>query len=117
MLAQTPPYGHSADTITGKFSVNISRLNLGVIVVRERAAPGRMLELRASLVRLNEEGPMPEAVRVVAEDLQVSASTVDVVTAGREGYPPTLEGSTPCFPGEVARNDIPFPTVLQGKAG
>jgi hypothetical protein len=29
MLAQTPPYGHSADTITGKFSVNISRLDLG----------------------------------------------------------------------------------------
>jgi hypothetical protein len=39
---------------------------------------------------------------------------LQVVTAGREGYPPTLEGSTPCFPGELARNDIPFPEVLRG---
>jgi hypothetical protein len=39
---------------------------------------------------------------------------LQIVTAAREGYPPTLEGSTPCFPGELARNDIPFPPVVQG---
>lgn len=39
---------------------------------------------------------------------------LQIVTAGREGYPPTLEGTTPCFPGELARTDIPFPTVIDG---
>jgi len=35
-----------------------------------------------------------------------------VVSGAREGYPPGLEGSTPCFPGQLARNDIPFPEVV-----
>jgi hypothetical protein len=39
---------------------------------------------------------------------------LQIVTAGREGYSPTLEGSTPCFPGDLARNDIPVPVVLSG---
>lgn len=38
---------------------------------------------------------------------------LQVVTAAREGYPPTLQGSSPCFPGELARDDIPIPAVLK----
>lgn len=29
------------------------------------------------------------------------------------GYPPSLEGVSPCFPGDRARNDIPVPSVLK----
>ncbi len=36
-----------------------------------------------------------------------------IITAAREGYPPGLEGSTPCFPGSLARNDVAFPTVVR----
>jgi hypothetical protein len=35
-----------------------------------------------------------------------------IITAARAGYPPGLEGSTPCFPGNFARNDVPFPLVI-----
>jgi hypothetical protein len=36
-----------------------------------------------------------------------------IITAARDGYPPGLEGSTPCFPGDIARDDVPFPAVLK----
>ncbi|NTY60094.1 hypothetical protein FEG63_11110 [Mycolicibacterium sphagni] len=35
-----------------------------------------------------------------------------IVSAARAGFPPGLEGSTPCFPGNLARNDIAFPAVV-----
>ncbi|WP_445169309.1 hypothetical protein ACTXG7_08310 [Mycolicibacterium sp. Dal123E01] len=35
-----------------------------------------------------------------------------LVSAARQGLPPGLEGSTPCFPGHLARNDTAFPTVV-----
>jgi hypothetical protein len=39
---------------------------------------------------------------------------LQIVTAGRPGYPPTLSASSPCFPGNIASSDIEFPTVLAG---
>jgi hypothetical protein len=35
-----------------------------------------------------------------------------LVSAARQGFPPGLEGSSPCFPGNLARKDIPFPTTV-----
>ena len=35
-----------------------------------------------------------------------------IISAARSGYPPGLEGTTPCFPGNLAPNDIPFPMVF-----
>lgn len=37
---------------------------------------------------------------------------MQIVIAARDGYPPTLAGSSPCFPGTLARDGISFPTVL-----
>jgi hypothetical protein len=37
---------------------------------------------------------------------------LQIVAPGRDGYPPVLEGSTPCFPGEIARDGIAFPAQL-----
>ncbi|BBZ06870.1 hypothetical protein MDOR_10390 [Mycolicibacterium doricum] len=37
---------------------------------------------------------------------------LQIVTAGRPGYAPTLSGSSPCFPGEIAADGIPFPLVV-----
>lgn len=33
---------------------------------------------------------------------------LQIVTAGRPGYAPTLSGSTPCFPGDIATDGIPL---------
>lgn len=38
---------------------------------------------------------------------------LQIVTAGANGYPPTVWGSSPCFPAAVARDDIPFPITLR----
>jgi hypothetical protein len=35
-----------------------------------------------------------------------------IVAAAVAGYPPGFEGSSPCFPGNLARDDVPFPTVV-----
>ena len=35
-----------------------------------------------------------------------------IITAARSGYPPGLEGSTPCFSGSLARDDMPFPAIV-----
>lgn len=32
-------------------------------------------------------------------------------------YPPTLQGSTPCFPGDIARDDVEYPTKLTATPG
>jgi len=37
---------------------------------------------------------------------------LQIVIAARDGYPPTLAGSSPCFPGALARDNVDFPTVL-----
>lgn len=42
---------------------------------------------------------------------------MQIVTAGRPGYAPTLSASTPCFHGGIAKNDIPFPVVLPADEG
>lgn len=36
-----------------------------------------------------------------------------IITSARDGYPPGLEGSSPCFPGNLADNDLPFPPVVE----
>lgn len=38
--------------------------------------------------------------------------SLQIVAANPAGYPPTLQGSSPCFPGELARNNIPVPVVF-----
>jgi hypothetical protein len=35
-----------------------------------------------------------------------------VVASAVAGYPPGFEGSSPCFPGQLARDDVAFPTVV-----
>lgn len=37
---------------------------------------------------------------------------LQIVTAAVAGHPPTLQASSPCFPRHMARDDIPFPDVL-----
>lgn len=49
----------------------------------------------------NRSGYAPDGYRLQIE----SAST--------PGYPPTLIGISPCFPGVLARHDISFPTILK----
>lgn len=39
---------------------------------------------------------------------------LQIVTPGRPGYPPTLSGSTPCFPAAIAHDGVPFPTIIAG---
>lgn len=38
---------------------------------------------------------------------------LQIIVAAREGYRPTLQASTPCFPGTIARDDVDFPMQLQ----
>jgi hypothetical protein len=37
---------------------------------------------------------------------------LQIVTAARDGYPPTVQASSPCFSGEIARDDIPVPEII-----
>ena len=37
---------------------------------------------------------------------------LQIVTSNPPGYPPTVIGVAPCFPGDLARDDIPAPPVL-----
>jgi hypothetical protein len=39
--------------------------------------------------------------------------SLQIVAAYPAGHPPTLQGSSPCFPGDLARNDIPVPVILK----
>jgi len=38
---------------------------------------------------------------------------LQIESRGRPGYPPSLVGVSPCFPGDLARDDIPFPLVVR----
>lgn len=40
---------------------------------------------------------------------------LQIVAADPLDYPPTIIGSSPCFPGELARSDIALPTVLTAR--
>lgn len=37
---------------------------------------------------------------------------LQIITAGRDGYPPTVSATSPCFPGSIARDDIGFPVEI-----
>lgn len=37
---------------------------------------------------------------------------IQIVTAARAGYPPTVQASSPCFPRRIAHDHIPVPDVL-----
>jgi hypothetical protein len=39
--------------------------------------------------------------------------SLQIVAANPAGYPPTIAGVSPCFPGEFARDDLPVPVVLK----
>jgi hypothetical protein len=39
--------------------------------------------------------------------------SLQIVAANPAGYPPTITGVSPCFPGELARDDIRVPVVLK----
>lgn len=38
---------------------------------------------------------------------------LQIVAAAAPGHPPTLRASSPCFPRQIARDDIPIPEVLR----
>ena len=38
---------------------------------------------------------------------------LQIVTAARDGFPPTVQAVSPCFPGTLARDDIEFPLTMQ----
>ena len=38
---------------------------------------------------------------------------LQIVAAAAPGHPPTLQASSPCFPRQIARDDIPIPQVLR----
>lgn len=37
---------------------------------------------------------------------------LQIESANPTTYPPTITGTSPCFPHDVARNDLPFPTTI-----
>lgn len=39
--------------------------------------------------------------------------SLQIIATSRSGYPPSLEGVSPCFPGDRARDDISVPLVLK----
>jgi hypothetical protein len=38
--------------------------------------------------------------------------SLQIVAANPPGYPPTITGVSPCFPGNLARDDVPVPEIL-----
>lgn len=38
--------------------------------------------------------------------------SLQIVTSNPPGYPPTVTGLSPCYPGELMRDDIPVPVTL-----
>lgn len=38
---------------------------------------------------------------------------LQIEAAAQQGYPPAIQGSSPCFPGTIARDDIPIPVVIR----
>lgn len=37
---------------------------------------------------------------------------LQIEAADQQGYPPAIQGSSPCYPGTIAREDIPIPVVI-----
>jgi len=37
---------------------------------------------------------------------------IQIQAAAKPGYSPTIQAISPCYPGTIARDDIPFPTVI-----
>lgn len=42
--------------------------------------------------------------------------SLHIVAADRHGYPPTIVGVSPCFPGELVRDDLKAPAVLKAES-
>jgi hypothetical protein len=42
--------------------------------------------------------------------------SVQIVAANASGHPPTITGTSPCFPGELARDDIKVAKVLKAES-
>lgn len=40
---------------------------------------------------------------------------LQIEAAAQQGYPPAIQGSSPCFPGNIAREDIPIPVVIRAE--
>lgn len=40
---------------------------------------------------------------------------LQIEAAAQQGYPPAIQGSSPCFPGTIAREDIPIPVVIRAE--
>jgi hypothetical protein len=40
---------------------------------------------------------------------------LQIETASQQGYPPAIQGSSPCFPGTIAREGIPIPVVIRAE--
>jgi hypothetical protein len=38
---------------------------------------------------------------------------LQIIASNPPGYPPTITGVSPCYPGELARDDVPVPTILK----
>ncbi|MBI3215046.1 MAG: hypothetical protein HYZ38_14560 [Mycobacterium sp.] len=38
--------------------------------------------------------------------------TIHIAAARQAGYPPSIQAGSPCYPGQIARDDIPVPTIL-----
>lgn len=55
---------------------------------------------RDGFTKPNEFGYGPDGYRLQIE------------SAPQPGYPPSIEASSPCFSGQIARDDIPVPTVI-----
>lgn len=40
---------------------------------------------------------------------------LQIEAAAQPGYPPAIQGSSPCYPATIARDDIPIPTILRAE--
>lgn len=40
---------------------------------------------------------------------------LQIESAPKPGYPPTIQASSPCYTGKIARNDIPIPNVIRAQ--
>lgn len=40
---------------------------------------------------------------------------LQIEAAAQPGYPPAIQGSSPCYPGTIARDDIPIPVVIRAE--
>lgn len=40
---------------------------------------------------------------------------LQIEAAAQPGYPPAIQGSSPCYPGTIARDDIPIPVIIRAE--